>query len=564
MKKGFTLIELLVVVLIIGVLSAIALPMYQKAVLKSRFAALMPIVKAMNDSNEAYYLEHGEYASNPQDLPVQGQTEYPTGTTLEFGHNMDYAYVLANNADAKNNYIMYQKHSANYPAEIHCEALEGDENAQAVCVSAGGTQNLGSVLTPGYITYVIEGTGAGLPLGADDGTMSCEKAERMGLTCTLSEDGKSKRICVTIGGTNVCRNKTLNEDGGYTDITCKTYQDRCVANMGISRYDANGNRTLYGYCSSIASDGSCRTYSDLSYYTKDANGNSTSSRSCPSNKINADLSCSAYSSGADYTYDANGKQTSSINCSSIAADGSCSGYSSGTFYTYDAAGNKTSQLSCSSVADNGSCSTYGSGTYYTYNDNGQMMTLRGCTTVAANGNCSEYQSNRTEYAYDANGNQVVSRTCSSVAGDGSCSTYSNAYNYTYDANGNQTSYRGCSDVAADGSCNSYNLVGYYTYDENGHRTSQRYCNSGHISSDGGCTVYDGGSDTTYDENGNLASYRICNSYSSNGNCTSRGNSYFYIIDENGNQMGSGYCSGSRVNVETGACISYDDAFSFAG
>ena len=59
-KKAFTLIELLVVVLIIGILAAVALPQYQKAVFKSRWAEAFSNMKILGNAVELCELENGK------------------------------------------------------------------------------------------------------------------------------------------------------------------------------------------------------------------------------------------------------------------------------------------------------------------------------------------------------------------------------------------------------------------------------------------------------------------------------------------------------------------------
>ena len=152
---GFTLIELLVVVLIIGILAAVALPQYQKAVARSRFAALKPIAKAVKDAQEIYFETTGDYAANTE--LAQLDISIPEGTDVQLSTTDKHEYVSVGSTQLDNRYRIYFNHSENFAGNVYCEALT---TADPLCIAEGGAT--GGPTQGEYTLYLLSGNSTGV------------------------------------------------------------------------------------------------------------------------------------------------------------------------------------------------------------------------------------------------------------------------------------------------------------------------------------------------------------------------------------------------------------------
>lgn len=121
----------------------------------------MPVAKTVATAQEMYYMTNGNYSTDIANLDVKSTSNAFTNMAVNNGEDKRFSYVLANRTDIPGlAYVIYQKHSEQFPDTIMCEANPSlNSNAVWVCSEAldGKFVESGSLQGTNWKAYLLSG-----------------------------------------------------------------------------------------------------------------------------------------------------------------------------------------------------------------------------------------------------------------------------------------------------------------------------------------------------------------------------------------------------------------------
>ena len=207
---GFTLVEILVVVLIIGILSAVAVPMYQGAVDKTHFSTMLSPTRTLKEAQEAVRMATGNYTTDTADLDVDLSQEALSYQIKTTANGDEFNVISATNDKLPNVRLsQYLDENVSYEGQRHCEAISGNERATRLCEKIMQGEKVFTT-SDGYTSYLLE--------SPCQGNSHYLASGQCGYEGTNGETVNSGEICLgTILGSqywnNSCANSTVNEGG---------------------------------------------------------------------------------------------------------------------------------------------------------------------------------------------------------------------------------------------------------------------------------------------------------------------------------------------------------------